>query len=122
MQAFYDWNLLLNQDGGPNHQHNYCDAPWMYHEAEGRLEKRRILRYYWHFAHFIEPGAVRIAHTKYTDRLDVTAWKNPGGRLVCICMNQSDQLLPAVIRVEGNMCRIELEPGAIASCMLEEAD
>lgn len=122
MQAFYDWNLLLDQDGGPNHQNNYCDAPWMYHEKEGRLEERKILRYYWHFAHFIKPGAVRIAHSKYTDRLDVTAWRNPEGEIVCVCMNRSDKKLPAVIRMEGLLCRIELEANSIASCVIRPAD
>lgn len=119
MQAFYDWNLLLDQDGGPNHQQNYCDAPWMYHEEEGRLEERRILRYYWHFAHFIKPGAVRIAHTKYTDWLDVTAWKNPEGELICICMNKSEKCLPAVLRISGMMCPVKLEPRSIASCVIK---
>lgn len=122
MQAFYDWNLLLDQDGGPNHQNNYCDAPWMYHEKEGRLEERKILRYYWHFAHFIKPGAVRIAHSKYTDRLDVTAWRNPEGEIVCVCMNRSDKKLPAVIRMKGLLCRIELEANSIASCVIRPAD
>ena len=119
MQAFYDWNLLLDQNGGPNHQNNYCDAPWMYHEEKGYLEERKILRYYWHVAHFIKPKAVRIAHTKYTDLLDVTAWRNSKDEIVCICMNRSNQQLPAVIRIEGVMCRLEIEAGAIASCVIQ---
>ncbi|MFQ9195444.1 MAG: glycoside hydrolase family 30 protein [[Clostridium] leptum] len=27
MNLFLDWNLVLNQKGGPNHTGNYCDAP-----------------------------------------------------------------------------------------------
>ena len=120
MSAFYDWNILLDGQGGPNHQDNFCDSPYLYHEEEGRLEERRICRYYWHFAHFIEAGAVRIAHTKYTEKLDVTAWKNPSGDIACIFMNKSDETLPAVIRMEGELCPIELEPRAIASCVIRE--
>ncbi len=120
MSAFYDWNILLDGQGGPNHQDNFCDSPYLYHEEEGRLEERRICRYYWHFAHFIEAGAVRIAHTKYTEKLDVTAWKNPSGDIACIFMNKSDETLPAVIRMEGELCPIELEPRAIASCVIKE--
>ena len=120
MSAFYDWNILLDGQGGPNHQDNFCDSPYLYHEEEGRLEERRICRYYWHFAHFIEAGAVRIAHTKYTEKLDVTAWKNPSGDIACIFMNKSDETLPAVIRMEGELCPIELEPRAIATCVIKE--
>ena len=118
MCAFYDWNILLDGEGGPNHQNNYCDSPFLYHEEERRLEERRICRYYWHFAHFIREGAERIAHTKYTEKLDVTAWKNPSGEIIGIFMNKSDERLPAVIRMEGRMCRIFLEPRAIASCII----
>lgn len=28
MCAFYDWNLLLDENGGPNHAGNYCHAPF----------------------------------------------------------------------------------------------
>lgn len=122
MSAFYDWNILLDGQGGPNHQDNFCDAPYLYHEEEGRLEERRICRYYWHFAHFIEAGAVRIAHTRYTEKLDVTAWRNPSGDIVCIFMNKSDEKLPAVVRMEGMLCPIELEPRAIASCVIKDSE
>ena len=122
MSAFYDWNILLDGQGGPNHQDNFCDAPYLYHEEEGRLEERRICRYYWHFAHFIEAGAVRIAHTRYTEKLDVTAWRNPSGDIVCIFMNKSDEKLPTVVRMEGMLCPIELEPRAIASCVIKDSE
>lgn len=122
MSAFYDWNILLDGQGGPNHQDNFCDAPYLYHEEEGHLEERRICRYYWHFAHFIEAGAVRIAHTRYTEKLDVTAWRNPSGDIVCIFMNKSDEKLPAVVRMEGMLCPIELEPRAIASCVIKDSE
>lgn len=119
MTAFYDWNILLDGQGGPNHKNNYCDAPLFYHE-EGRLEERRIYRYYWHFAHFIRPGAVRIAHTKYTESLDVTAWKNPDGACVCVLLNKSGEPLPVVLRMEGQMCTLTLEPRSAASCVIRE--
>lgn len=119
MQAFYDWNILLDEDGGPNHRKNFCDAPFLFHESENRLEERKICRYYWHFSHFIKEGAVRIAHTKYTEKLDVTAWKNPSGETVCIFLNKSDKRMPAVIRLRGELCRISLEAQAIASCIIQ---
>lgn len=52
------------------------------------------------------------------EKLDVTAWKNPSGEIIGIFMNKSDERLPAVIRMEGRMCRIFLEPRAIASCII----
>lgn len=30
MQTFLDWNLLLDEQGGPNHVGNFCDAPFLF--------------------------------------------------------------------------------------------
>ncbi|MCS0791264.1 hypothetical protein NX021_24350 [Cytobacillus firmus] len=27
LEAWSDWNLVLNEEGEPNHVGNYCDAP-----------------------------------------------------------------------------------------------
>ncbi len=34
MCAFYDWNLLLDEQGGPNHVGNFCHAPFLYDTKE----------------------------------------------------------------------------------------
>lgn len=119
MSAFYDWNILLDGEGGPNHVGNFCDAPYLFHEDTKVLEERRILRYYWHFAHFIRPGAVRMAYTGYTDSLDVTAWKNPDGENVVILLNKTDKTLPGVLRINQMAAGFEMKPGAILSCVIK---
>ncbi len=115
MEAFYDWNILLDSQGGPNHVGNFCDAPYLYDLEAGKLMERDILRYYWHFTHFIQPKAQRIAHTRYTDKLDVTAWKNPGGELVWVVLNRSEEDLECVFRLDGSLCRMTMPAHSIAS-------
>src|SRR5699024_10606437 len=44
--AFYDWNILLDEKGGPNHVGNYCDAPFLYNTEDKKLMPRRIQRYF----------------------------------------------------------------------------
>lgn len=115
MHAFYDWNILLNKQGGPNHVNNYCDAPYLYDEETEELIPRMTLHYYWHFTHFIRPGAVRIAHTRYTEQLDVTAWENKDGRIAVILLNTTEKPLSCVLRMNGKMMEIELAANSIAS-------
>lgn len=115
MSGFYDWNILLDENGGPNHVDNFCDAPFLYHLEEGRLEERMCLKYYWHFAHFIRPGAVRLAVTRYTDALDFTAWRNADGRLVFVILNRSENARPCYLRVRGQVLAIEAEAQSIIS-------
>jgi glucosylceramidase len=119
MDAFYDWNILLNGQGGPNHVDNFCDAPYLYHEDTGELENRRILECYWHFAHFIKPGAVRLATTKYTGELEITAWRNPDGRIIAVVLNTSDCELPCVLRMNGEMACFVAGPGSIMSAVID---
>ncbi len=37
--GFIDWNLLLNSEGGPNHQGNLCEAPIQY-DAQNDVLRR----------------------------------------------------------------------------------
>lgn len=115
MVGFYDWNVLLDQKGGPNHVGNYCDSPYLFDMETKELEARRCLRYNWHFAHFIKPGAVRLAITRYTDQLDFTAWKNMDGGIVFVLLNRSEQTLPCHIRFAGMDFELEAEAHSIMS-------
>lgn len=119
--AFYDWNILLDVQGGPNHVGNFCDAPFLYDEKKDELIARRTSQYYWHFAHFIQPGAVRIAHTCYTGELDVTAWENPDGRRVIILLNATEKEKTCVLRMDGQEVTFSAEGNGIASGVIEMA-
>ena len=119
MNAFYDWNVLLNSQGGPNHVGNYCDAPFLYEEAAKELHPRKSLVYYWHFTHFIKPEAVRIAYTRYTAALDITAWKNPNGTLVFVILNPGKEPLPCCLRMEGKMAQLVIEKNSIISGIIQ---
>ena len=115
LNAFYDWNILLNKEGGPNHVGNYCDAPFLFDEERKELLQRMSADYYWHFAHFIQPGAVRLGFSRYTDEIDVTAWENPGGRIVLILLNRGDEAVPVHIRISGKETEIVLSAHSIVS-------
>lgn len=98
MNGYMDWNLLLDEKGGPNHVNNYCAAPIMCNPKEDTVEKRLSYYYIGHFSKFVKRGAKRIAVSKYTDKLDVTAFLNPDGERVVVIMNKSDASMPVTIR------------------------
>jgi O-Glycosyl hydrolase len=100
MTAFYDWNLILDQDGGPNHVKNYCDAPYIYDINKQSLKEQNTLKYLWHFSHFIDAGARKIGFSRYTDDIEVTALENLDGTLVMIAMNQKSEAKTIVLRVD----------------------
>ena len=122
MCAFYDWNILLDSAGGPNHTGNFCDAPYLFDISNEILEERKSLRYYWHFSYFIKPGAVRLGTTKYTDKLDFTAWENPDGTKAAIILNRSEEEIVFHIRIDGEMFTGKAAPESIMSGILKKEE
>ncbi|MEO1411763.1 MAG: glycoside hydrolase family 30 protein [Bacteroidota bacterium] len=94
-----DWNILLDQNGGPNHVGNYCFAP-----IHGDLPQQDLIytpTYYYigHFSKFIRPGAKRISTVSSRSHLLSTSFVNEDGSLVNVIMNQSDEAIPYKVYV-----------------------
>jgi glucosylceramidase len=118
MTGFIDWNIFLDEKGGPNHVGNYCDAPIMVNTQTGELMVKLSYDYIGHFSKYIKPGAKRIGLSKYTSELEVTAFKNPEGSLVLVALNRTDKKLPVVIRMNGELIEFELPESSIATALL----
>lgn len=101
--AFYDWNLLLDEKGGPNHVGNFCQAPFLYDTIQKKLLPQEIQRHFYHFSHFIRPGARRVAFTRYTNRLDMTAYIDPNGHLVFVMLNREEKPIPVKLRIKDEI-------------------
>ena len=91
MDAFIDWNLYLDEEGGPNHVGNFCSAP-----IQGNTQTDEIIynpSYYYigHFSKFIPVGSKRIGVSKFSDKLETTAFLTPDNRRVVVVLNRSDE-------------------------------
>ncbi len=118
MQLFYDWNILLDELGGPNHVQNYCDAPFIYDTREKQLVERASLAYIWHFSHFIQPGAVRMETSCWTREIEAAAFANPDGSRVIVLLNRAARVMPVNLRVEGLCASLSLQPEAILTAVM----
>ncbi|MFT6034981.1 MAG: glucosylceramidase, partial [Marivirga sp.] len=58
-----DWNILLDERGGPNHVENFCFAPIHANTKTGELIYTPTYYYIGHFSKFINSGAVRVSTT-----------------------------------------------------------
>lgn len=118
MNAFYDWNLLLDERGGPNRVGNWCHAAFLFDTAGKVLHPQLLQRYYDHFSHYIAPGAKRIALSRYTATLEVTAFQNIDGTIVVVLFNAGSDLCAVNLRLDGHLAELTLEGHTIASCTL----
>ena len=86
-----DWNVLLDETGGPNHVGNFCFAPIIGDTKAGKLVYTSAYYYIGHFSKFIRPGAKRIISSSNRDWLQTTAFRNPDGKLAVVVMNSGDK-------------------------------
>jgi glucosylceramidase len=117
MTGFIDWNILLDEKGGPNHVHNYCDAPIMIDTKNDKFEVKLSFYYIGHFSKYIKKDAKRIAFTKYSDKLEVTAFKNTDGTIVTVLLNRSEQDMKASFRMNGKLADILIPSKSIATAL-----
>ncbi len=88
--GYIDWNILLDFKGGPNHVYNYCNAPIMANFFGNNYKKNASYYYIGHFSKFIEKGAKRIGYSNFTNKIEVTAFENPNGKIVLVILNSSE--------------------------------
>jgi glucosylceramidase len=86
-EGWTDWNILLDERGGPNHVGNYCFAPIHADTRSGTLIYTNSYYYIGHFSKFIRPGAKRIAVAPSRSMLLATGFVNPDGRVAVVVMN-----------------------------------
>lgn len=110
-----DWNLVLDQKGGPNHVGNYCDAPVMYREDSKELDIKLSYYYIGHFSRFVKPGARRILVSRYTDKLDTVGFVNPDGERVLVILNKTNEKSSFSVTEGKGTCSLELPPDSIVT-------
>ncbi|MFH0919372.1 MAG: glycoside hydrolase family 30 protein [Fibrobacterota bacterium] len=97
--GWVDWNLLLDEKGGPNHVGNYCDAPIIADTRKNKILYESSYYYIGHFSRFIRPGARRIGCSRYTDKLEAAAFRNRDGSLITVVLNRTDEALAFILRL-----------------------
>jgi glucosylceramidase len=89
-----DWNVVLDERGGPNHVGNFCYSPVIADTRTGALTYMSSFYYLGHFSKFIRPGARRIAATSNSDDLLATAFRNPDGKVAVVVLNTTGKAVP----------------------------
>jgi glucosylceramidase len=87
--GWVDWNLLVDETGGPNHVGNFCMAPVIGDTQKGEVLYMNSFFYIGHFSKFIRPGARRVTSSSNDDRLLSTAFINPDGKIIVVVLNQT---------------------------------
>jgi glucosylceramidase len=117
--AWTDWNVLLDETGGPNHVGNFCYAPVHADTKAGKLIYTNSYYYIGHFSKFIRPGAKRVVSSSNRDHLQTTAFVNPDGSVAVVVMNNSNQKQDLQLWVKGQGAKTESLPHSIATYLIK---
>ncbi len=116
--AWTDWNILLDETGGPNHVGNYCYAPVIADTRDGSLHYTNIYYYIGHISKFVRPGAKRVACSSNRDKLITTSFLNTDGSLAVIVMNRSDEKIAYKLWIKGKAANVECLPHSINTLLV----
>ncbi len=118
LEGWIDWNIVLNEQGGPNHVGNHCDAPIIVDTNTGEIHYNSSYYYIGHFSKYVKPGAVRIKHELNTDAIQTVAFRNEDESIVVVLMNATNESERIVTSVEGELTEIELPCHSITTLII----
>ena len=113
--GWIDWNLLLDEHGGPNHVGNLCSAPLLADTQRDAVLPQSSYAAIGHFARFIRPGAKRILCAANKAALECTAALNTDGQVVVVVLNRTDGIQTFVLHVNATRILVEMAPRSMAT-------
>lgn len=119
MDQFVDWNICLNDRGGPNYAGNFCEAPILCNTQTGTLSYQLSFYYIRHFSQYLASGARRIASSVYTSDLEQVAFRNPDGTIVLIVLNRREFAFPLTVRLQDHLLDAEIPPASLSTFLLK---
>jgi glucosylceramidase len=108
-----DWNILLDETGGPNHVQNFCFAPVHADTKTGNLIYMNAFYYIGHFSKFIHPGAKRITSAPSRSQLLSTAYLNKDGKIAVVVMNPTDKKITYYLSIGNQGSEVNSLPHSI---------
>ncbi|KHJ88774.1 hypothetical protein OESDEN_11421 [Oesophagostomum dentatum] len=114
-----DWNICLDQKGGPNHALNFVDSPIIVNANADEFYKQPMFYALGHFSKFIKKDAIRI-DTNITGTRDIiaTAAVHQGKRTL-VMLNQHDSEHRTVITdlESGRQIQMTVAPRSIVTVL-----
>lgn len=113
MTGWTDWNILLDEKGGPNHVGNFCFAPIHVDTKTGEIIYTPSFYYIGHFSKFVQPEAKRVSTASSRSQLQSTSFVNTDGKMVTVVMNNSDEKITYNLIVGDTKAVAEIPAHAI---------
>lgn len=120
-EGWIDWNLVLDEKGGPNYVGNYCEAPIMLNTETNEVIYNISYYYIGHFSKYIKPGAKRILCLNDSDKgIYSVAYKNPNGQIIVVVQNELSKRHRLAVTVDGKGINTEVPAHSITTFIVDK--
>ena len=116
--AWIDWNLLLNEQGGPNYVGNYCSAPIIVDTKNNKILYQSSYYYLGHFSRFIKRGDHIIQCDVDSNSLLALAALDISGALTVVIMNENDDPIDYMLRFSDESFPLRISPHSIFTIVM----
>lgn len=113
IEAWIDWNIALDETGGPNHVGNLCDAPVIINTKEKKINYNSSFYYIAHFSKFIKPNAIRVESSVTGEKICALSCINEDNTLCVVVMNENDENKIVEMSIDNEMYIVELKAHSI---------
>ena len=96
--GWIDWNLALDERGGPNWAKNYVDAPIIINSTAKEYYKQPMFYSLAHFTKFLAPDSQRVDATNSgVNVLETVVFEANDNSTVLIALNRLNDTIPLTI-------------------------
>lgn len=114
----FDWNIYLDQQGGPNHVQNYCSAPVMCDLNTKEIILNPSQQALSLIGQTARPGSTHIASSAWHPEIDTVAFLLPEGGASVLMLNRSQQPLKASPVWDGRIAECELPAESLTAIVM----
>ncbi len=123
VSAICDWNMILDDDGGPFHNRNVGDdAPVCFLKNENRVEKHGLYGQMYMFSHYIRRGAVMLHTSSFDEDVTVSAALNPDGTIVVQLHTKRREAQQVSVKIGYESAKVTVLPDAVVTLVVKGAE
>ncbi|XP_023311387.1 putative glucosylceramidase 3 isoform X3 [Anoplophora glabripennis] len=113
--GWVDWNMVLNEKGGPTYIDNYVDSPVLINATMQEFYKQPMFYSLGHFSKFAVPDSVRLETTvEELDNVRAMAFLRPDNLIALIISNSgSEKTSVRIQNSQGQTAAIQIEANSI---------
>ena len=124
LKGWIDWNVVLDQRGGPNHVGNFCGAPIMINLESKHIYYTPIYYILAQFSRTIRPGDKAVQTEKIlagldNDALHACATINKDNLLTIQLLNTTKEPLDFSLQIDDQYANIKMIPNSVQTVRIQ---